>query len=385
MDQVLSIAANVSTPLGLLGLLAAFGFYMYSRKLRSEERLVAALPAEQRAQAVDDLLTRYGIDGTGLSPEQKYDLIRQELTERSRQKRLLTIVGAVVFVICFVVATVATFWPKKEPVVTGGEPPPKPPAPKREHELRVTIRGSNLTEPAGSAIGEPGKAFRGPDLDVAIERAGEWVKKALDERFPRPGESLEVKARLRFDPAGDSRVEVEPNDLLRTDRFWIFSEHAKVGHLDLKMTSEVTRAAIEDAQRRALAAAVPGSRLEEIDLKIVVHCERPGYRLALFTLPLRPQEVAFQTRKLDRLPPPQLQVVVTGKPAPNDAPGSRLRNKLLALGLAAGGEDLQAKKRADYKQSTLPKLKDAERLAFLEAARIDAFLEWEHAEVDAPQ
>lgn len=384
MDQVLSIASNVSTPLGLLGLLAAFGFYLYARKLKSEERLIAALPAEQRAQAVDDLLTRYGIDGTGLSPEQKYDLIRQELTERSRQKRLLTIVGAVVFVICFVVATVATFWPKKEPAVTGGESPTPRPAPKREHELRVTLRGSNLTEPSGAAIGEPGKVFRGPDLDTAVESAGAWVKKALDEQFPRPSESLEVKARLWFDPAGDSRVEVEPKDALRTDRFWIFSEHAKVGHLDLKMTSEVTRTAIEDAQRRALAA-VPGSRPEEIDLNIVVHCERPGYRLALFTLPLRQQGGAFQARKLDRLPPPQLQVVVTGKPAPNDAPGGRLRNKLLALGLAAGGEDMQAKKRADYKQSTLPKLKDAERLAFLEAARIDAFLEWEHAEIDAPQ
>lgn len=107
MADVLRIAATIATPVSLLGLLAALGYYAYSRRLKHEEKKLEALPAEERAQVVDQRLSRYGIDGANLTRDDKARLILDEMEKRYKFARLCTILFAVVFVACFALASVA--------------------------------------------------------------------------------------------------------------------------------------------------------------------------------------------------------------------------------------------------------------------------------------
>ena len=107
MTDVLRIGVAVATPLSLLGLIAALSYYFYSRHLKSEEKKLEALPLEQRARLADQRLSRYGIDGANLTRDEKTRLILEEMDKRYRFARLCTIIFAVVFVICFGLASSA--------------------------------------------------------------------------------------------------------------------------------------------------------------------------------------------------------------------------------------------------------------------------------------
>jgi hypothetical protein len=105
MVEALRISAAVATPLGLLGLIAALSYYFYARRLRFEERRLESLPLEERARVADERLSRYGIDGSNLTREEKSRLILTEMEKRHAFARLCTLVLAVVFVICFAIAS----------------------------------------------------------------------------------------------------------------------------------------------------------------------------------------------------------------------------------------------------------------------------------------
>jgi hypothetical protein len=107
VTDVLRIGVAVATPLSLLGLIAALSYYFYSRHLKSEEKKLEALPLEQRARLADQRLSRYGIDGANLTRDEKTRLILEEMDKRYRFARLCTIIFAVVFVICFGLASSA--------------------------------------------------------------------------------------------------------------------------------------------------------------------------------------------------------------------------------------------------------------------------------------
>ena len=107
MLEVLRIAANVATPLALLGLIAALAYFAYSRRLRYQEKKLEALPPEQRATRTDEYLTRYGIDGKKLRLADKLALIKEELEKRHQRSLGYVIVAAIVFVLCFGLAVAA--------------------------------------------------------------------------------------------------------------------------------------------------------------------------------------------------------------------------------------------------------------------------------------
>lgn len=121
MGEILRIAANVGTPLSLLGVAIALAFFAYNRHLKHAEKKLELLPQEQRAKAVDTYLTRYGIDGVNLTREQKVRLIRDETDKRYRITRLYLIIAAVVFVACVVLAVLAFLLVPSTPS-TGGLP-----------------------------------------------------------------------------------------------------------------------------------------------------------------------------------------------------------------------------------------------------------------------
>jgi len=107
MTDVLRIAVGVSTPLALLGLLAALGYFAYARKLKHQEKQLDTLPPEQRGAAIDEYLTRYGIEGKNLKTADKLELIKREMEQRHRRAVLYVVVAAIVVVVCFALAVVA--------------------------------------------------------------------------------------------------------------------------------------------------------------------------------------------------------------------------------------------------------------------------------------
>src|SRR6187431_3124213 len=98
MAELLRIAVTVGTPLSLLGLACALAYMAYARKLKSQERKLESLPAEERAARTDEYLTRYGIDGKGLKAADKLALIKDELDKRHRRTMTFGVTAAVVFV-----------------------------------------------------------------------------------------------------------------------------------------------------------------------------------------------------------------------------------------------------------------------------------------------
>jgi hypothetical protein len=107
MSDVLRITASIGTPLALLGLLVALGYYIYSRRLKYEEKKLEALPPDERAARTDEYLSRYGIDGRNLRIDDKVGLIRNELNKRHRRTLVYVFTAAIVFTVCFGLAVLA--------------------------------------------------------------------------------------------------------------------------------------------------------------------------------------------------------------------------------------------------------------------------------------
>jgi hypothetical protein len=107
MSEAIRIGANVATPLGLVGMVAAlilFGYYHY---LKHQERKLLALPESERAKRVDLWYSQIGLDISNLTREQKFEFISRELERRAAQARLLIVTLALVIVICFAIAAIA--------------------------------------------------------------------------------------------------------------------------------------------------------------------------------------------------------------------------------------------------------------------------------------
>ena len=107
MSDIFRIGANVATPLGLLGFVAAAAFYLLLRLLRHQERQLTQLPPEERAKAVDHFLTRYKLSAENLTRDQKYALILAEMEKRYKLTRLIVIVSASTFVISLLIGIAA--------------------------------------------------------------------------------------------------------------------------------------------------------------------------------------------------------------------------------------------------------------------------------------
>jgi hypothetical protein len=107
MTEILDTVIRISTPLALLGLVVALGYFAYGRLLKHQETQLEALPPEQRATAIDEYLTRYGIDGKNLRIQDKVALIKNEMEQRHNRARLYVVLAAIVFVVCFAIAAIA--------------------------------------------------------------------------------------------------------------------------------------------------------------------------------------------------------------------------------------------------------------------------------------
>src|SRR4051794_19310399 len=82
VNETLKTAANVATPLGLIGLVVALLLFAYYRYLRGQERQILVLPEADRAKHVDLWYARVGLDISNLTRDQKFDFVRLELERR---------------------------------------------------------------------------------------------------------------------------------------------------------------------------------------------------------------------------------------------------------------------------------------------------------------
>src|SRR5262245_2673740 len=191
MKEVLAIATSVATPLALLGLVAALAFYAYQRRLRNAEKTLELLPPDQRASNIDSYLTRYGIDGKGLTREQKFQLIKDEMDRRHRQASISKVLAAAVFLVCFVVAAFAyAFHGESSSHSANGT-------------LSLQIERMKLANPSGLQLDS--KAFTDKDRGKVVQEAAAWVAKTLREQFPQTGEPEFVVA-VVSDSAGSGKT-----------------------------------------------------------------------------------------------------------------------------------------------------------------------------------
>lgn len=150
VTEILRIATGVATPLALLGLVAALGYLAYARRLRRDEATLEALPREERANAADEYLTRYGIDGRDLPAEDRLSLIKDEMQKRHQLATWYVGAAAIVFMLCFVVAVVAFMSKPDAPAPTPGpaSPPEGQPTQTKPPEFNTGVEFST-SDPNG--------------------------------------------------------------------------------------------------------------------------------------------------------------------------------------------------------------------------------------------
>lgn len=382
MAQFLSTAAGVSTALGFLGLVAALIFLGYALRLKRQQKRQETLPPDERAALEQDLAVQFGLRVEDSTPDQRYELVRDELRRRFQFRLALAILFAVVFITCF---AIAVFGPPSGAGGAGTQPtksedpraadtwPSKvdsPPAKKRP-VLRVSLARADLDGSAGVPVGgrrETGTKdeLTGDTHDEIAKKAAGWVRGELDRKYPASTPSLEVVVKVVPGPPGaEPAVELTP-DQTRTDRLWIFGRDGGKTHVT---SQDITRR-IATAARAAREAKAAGGEPADI---LHLHCERPGYRLVHLEVPLLGGEVRKQMARLDG---PQFTVVVAR--VGGDRTGGMatdLTRHLQAIQLRAGGEDLRTNLSRTYQRSLDPGLKADERMDLLEAARVDAILQ----------
>lgn len=108
MAEWLRIGTNIATLPGLFGVVAVLLYFGYRAYLKHRENQLEKLPEDQRARAIDDLATRYGVEGSNLTKEQRHDLIRRDQDNKLTRFRLVAIVF--VFVVSLVAILLAIYF-----------------------------------------------------------------------------------------------------------------------------------------------------------------------------------------------------------------------------------------------------------------------------------
>ncbi len=353
MNEVLTVALRVATPLALLAVVAALAFYAYWRRLRREEKQLALLPAKERAASVDEFLTRYRLDAANLTRDQRFQLIQRELETRHRRAVLGMAIAGVAVMVCFVAATAAY-------MLRADRPNPSPNAgandekPKRA-VLNVILEPMELDKRTGLRLGS--ESFQHSVPEQVVRDAANWVQATLDKSYPQAEEQLLVRAEIATGSSGPPKLVVVPTHLEKHAFFWVFGEGVKQGHFPLSKAREEIVAVIEMALTKSGANRPT----------MLLHIDRPGYDLALMRL--SSGNPAKESMKKDE-PPFTVIVDVRG----NDVVAEALRGELGKLGIAALAKSSLPEKITEYGNSMKPQLSDATRLAHLRRARINAFV-----------
>jgi hypothetical protein len=86
MAEALQVVVGVTSPLALAAVSLVVLRYVLARYWTHRERLIAAMPENERLAYFDDYLRRWGFDIANLNRTQKADIVRTE--QKNRQSRL---------------------------------------------------------------------------------------------------------------------------------------------------------------------------------------------------------------------------------------------------------------------------------------------------------
>jgi len=227
--SALPTGAKISTAIGLVGFVVAciFGYNAY--RLHLETVQLEQLPEEQRAQQIDEYLTRYGLSGEDFSTAQKFQLIEREMDQRFWMRIIYVGVGAVVFLVALVVVRREG---KKAPP---GETPGLKPSEKQVLEyqqdvlnLRGTFEARERNPKAAEKVGREGKRLAellGGIDDELLDDARKIVKHEYC------GWALAMVARVYdLEKEKDKRVEHSDRAIASFRRALELMEKARNGH-----------------------------------------------------------------------------------------------------------------------------------------------------------
>jgi hypothetical protein len=142
-------AGGISTLIGLLAFVAAAVLVWQLNNTREKNKQLSLLPKEQRAQVVDDWLTRYGVDAKNMPEKKKFELIQEEMKRRYNLKVTYLVVLTVAAVICFAIAAWIQF--QKESPKT---PPADPKAAAADTKVGPAAAGSASATPLSTVLAD---------------------------------------------------------------------------------------------------------------------------------------------------------------------------------------------------------------------------------------
>jgi hypothetical protein len=227
--SALSIGGKVSTAVGLVGFVVACIFSYNAYRLHLETTRLEQLPEEQRAQQIDEYLTRYKLSGEDFSAEQKFQLIEREMDQRFWMRIIYVGAGAVVFLVALVVVR------REGKKPTPGGTPGFTPAEKQVLEyrqdilnLRGTFEARERNPKAAEKVGREGKRLAellGGIDDELLDEARKIVK------YEYHGWAMAMVARVYdLDKEKAKRVEYSDRAIASFRRALELMEDARNGH-----------------------------------------------------------------------------------------------------------------------------------------------------------
>jgi hypothetical protein len=140
MDPI-QIATKITTPLALLAFIAALAFYAYRTRVAERRRVLETAPPRDRAALVEKVVRDFTILNTeSLTSEQKYQLISDELKNRTRRFSIAATVAVVIalaLAATIVVLAIISRTSKAQPELTSSQA-----------QLPVDRRSTESTSPA---------------------------------------------------------------------------------------------------------------------------------------------------------------------------------------------------------------------------------------------
>jgi hypothetical protein len=140
------IATQVSTGIALAAFLAVAGLYAYMASLKSRLKIIQALPAEARGDALAKELNAFSIDGRGLTREQQFRLAGKEIELRRARLASITAIIIVLAVISGLIAAISVWSAPAEKGNTGALAPQRVLWAKNLDAMRQTDIGMGSSE-----------------------------------------------------------------------------------------------------------------------------------------------------------------------------------------------------------------------------------------------
>ncbi|WP_157369866.1 hypothetical protein [Zavarzinella formosa] len=205
MTEVIRIATGVGTPLALLGLISALIYFAYVKKAKAKSEELSHLPKEDRAKAVDEYLTRYGITAEDLPVPEKVSLIKDEMGKRHELALTYVKTAAIVTVIMFALAVVAYLFAPVSPVVAN----------EKTDDLNKAAPSTtnDVNKAAPSTTNDVNKAAPAKaDMEAAlkIDSASVTNKGEIDVLIRNTGSSLAAIHRVQITVTKDHKEKLAP-------------------------------------------------------------------------------------------------------------------------------------------------------------------------------